>query len=206
MKPEIIIADDHKLFNEGLKQILCDDFEITAQVFDGRDVLPAVLEKTPQLILLDINLPGLKGLEIARELKPSFPKLKIAFITMYSEEAFVKAAKDIEVDGYILKESESDFLISSLKSILEGNTIFDPKLNVPFQNLHHEDYFVKEFSLSKREVEIIGLLKDGDSATRIAKKLNVSFETIKSHKKNIYLKLKINKLTELVQFAVANGI
>lgn len=125
---------------------------------------------------------------------------------MYSEDSFVKAAKDLNVDGYILKESESDFLIASLKSILAGNCIFDPKLNSSKSNLHHDDYFVKEFSLSKREIEIIKLLINGHSSVQIAEKLFVSFETVKSHKKNIYFKLGINKLADLVQFAITKGI
>lgn len=206
MKPDIIIADDHKLFNHGLYQLLSNDFNVIAQVFDGREVIPAVMKRTPNLIILDINLPNIKGFEIAKQLKHSFSKIKVVFITMYSEDSFVKAAKDLNADGYILKESESDFLIASLKSILEGNCVFDPKLATLQTNLHHDDFFVKEYSLSKREIEIIKLLKNGYSSVQIAEKLFVSFETIKSHKKNIYLKLKINKLTELVQFAVANGI
>ena len=206
MKPDIIIADDHKLFNHGLYQLLRTDFNIIAQIFDGREVIPAVMKRIPHLIILDINLPNIKGFEIAKDLKHSFSKIKVVFITMYSEDSFVKAAKDLNADGYILKESESDFLIASLKSILEGNCVFDPKLATLQTNLHHDDFFVKEYSLSKREIEIIKLLKKGYSSVQIAEKLFVSFETIKSHKKNIYLKLKINKLTELVQFAVANGI
>lgn len=206
MKPDIIIADDHKLFNYGLYQILSTDFNIIAQIFDGREVIPTVLKKIPNLILLDINLPNVKGFEIAKELKHSFSKIKVVFITMYSEDSFVKTAKDLNVDGYILKESESDFLIASLKSILEGNCVFDPKLASQKTNLHHDDFFVKEYSLSKREIEIIKLLKNGDSSVQIAEKLFVSYETVKSHKKNIYLKLGINKLAELVQFAAANGI
>lgn len=206
MKPEIIIADDHKLFNHGLYHLLSHDFNVIAQIFDGREVIPAVLKRIPNLILLDINLPNINGLEIAKELKRSFPKVKIVFITMYSEDSFVKAAKDLKADGYILKESESNFLIDSLKSILEDNCVFDPKLDLLTANLHHEDFFVREYSLSKREMEIIKLLKDGFSSVQIGEKLFVGYETIKSHKRNIYLKLGINKLTELVQFAVANGI
>ncbi len=202
MKPEIIIADDHKLFNHGLLQILLNEFNVIAQVFDGREVIPAVIKNIPDLILLDINLPNIKGLEIAKELKHSFPKIKVVFITMYSEDSFVKAAKELNVDGYILKESESDFLIASIKSILEGNCVFDPKLGSPQTNLHHDDFFVKEYSLSKREIEIIKLLKNGHSSVQIGEKLFVSYETVKSHKKNIYLKLGINKLTDLIQFAI----
>ena len=201
-----MIADDHTLFNNGLKQILSNDFEVIAQIFDGKEVIPTLLQRLPELLLLDINLPHIKGLEIAKELKHSFEQLKVVFITMYSESAFVKAAKEVNADGYILKDSESDFLINSLKAILAGNVIFDPKLSSEKPNLHHDDYFAKTYTLSKREVEIIGLIKNGDSSSQIAQKLFVSYKTIKPQKKNIYLKLGINKLIDLVQFAVENGI
>jgi DNA-binding NarL/FixJ family response regulator len=206
MKPRIIIVDDHTLFNNGLKQILCDDFDIIDQIFDGKEVIPTILLKIPDLILLDINLPNIKGIEIAKELKRSFDKLKVVFITMYNESAFVKAAKDVNADGYILKDSESDFLINSLKSILAGSIIFDTKLNSEKPNLHHDDFFAKTYSLSKREVEIIAFLKNGESSAQIAQRLFISYETVKSHKKNIYFKLGINKLTELMQFAVQHGM
>ena len=117
MKPKIIIADDHTLFNNGLKQILSNDFDVIAQIFDGKEVIPTLLQRLPELLLLDINLPHIKGLEIAKELKHSFEQLKVVFITMYSESAFVKAAKEVNADGYILKDSESDFLINSLNVI-----------------------------------------------------------------------------------------
>jgi DNA-binding NarL/FixJ family response regulator len=206
MKPEIIIADDHKLFNNGLKQLLSDDFNVIAQIYDGRDVIPTVLLRIPQLIILDINLPNIKGLEIGKELKRSYENLKVVFITMYSESAFIKAAKDNNADGYILKESESDYLIKSLKSVLDGAKVFDNKLDTSVPNLHHDDFFVKEYSLSKREVEIIGLIRQGSSTSQIATALFVSDETVKSHRKNIFFKLGINKSSELIKFAIEKGI
>ncbi len=206
MKTEIIIVDDHVLFNNGLKQILSDNFEIIDQIFDGKDLIPSLLKKTPKIVLLDINLPSIKGLELAKELKKSFPPLKVIIISMYSESAFVTAAKELDVDGYILKDSDSDYLISVINLVLEGEKVFDKKLNSDKPNLHHDDYFAKTYSLSKREVEIIGFLKNGNSASQIANLLYISFETVKSHKKNIYLKLNINKLTEVVQFAIDNNL
>jgi DNA-binding NarL/FixJ family response regulator len=206
MKPKIIIADDHKLFNNGLKEILYNEFDIIAQIFDGKEVIPAVVRLLPSLILLDINLPNIKGLEIAQELKKSFEHIKVVFMTMYKEEAFVKAAKALDADGYILKESDSEFLIASLQLILAGKKVYDFKLDDQKLNLHHDDFFVKEYALSKREVEIIRYLKNGYSNNEIAEKINLSFETIKSHRKNIYLKLGLGKLPELIRFAQDKGL
>lgn len=201
MKYKIIIVDDHKLFNEGIKRILTTDFDVVAQIYDGREAIHAVQKYNPHLVLLDINLPNRKGLEIGQELKKAFSEVKIAFLSMYSEAGFVQSAKTMNADGYILKDSESTDLIEAVNKILQGEVFYDPKLDTQKYNLHHDDYFAKTYSLSKREVEIIGFIKNGFSSEEIAQKLFLSFETVRSHRKNIYLKLGINKLSELIHFA-----
>ena len=201
MKYKIIIVDDHKLFNEGIKRILTADFDVIAQIYDGREAIHAVQKYNPHLVLLDINLPNRKGLEIGKELKIAFSEVKIAFLSMYSEAGFVQSAKAMNADGYILKDSESTDLIEAINKILQGEVFYDPKLDTQKYNLHHDDYFAKTYSLSKREVEIIGFVKNGFSSEEIAQKLFLSFETVRSHRKNIYLKLGINKISELIHFA-----
>ena len=201
MKSKIIIVDDHKLFNEGIKRILDAEFEVVAQIYDGKDALHAVLIHKPHLVLLDINLPNKKGLEIGREIKQSFSDVKVAFLSMYNEAGFIQSARAMKADGYILKDTESDDLISAVKAILRGEVYYDPKLDTQKYNLHHDDYFAKTYSLSKREIEVISLVKIGCSSEEIAQKLFLSFETVRSHRKNIYLKLGINKLSDLIQFA-----
>ena len=206
MKYKIIIIDDHKLFNEGIKRILNADFDIVAQIYDGREAIHAVQKYNPHLVLLDINLPNRKGLEIGQELKKAFSEVKIAFLSMYSEAGFVQSAKAMNADGYILKDSESTDLIEAVNKILQGKVFYDPKLDTQKHNLHHDDYFAKTYSLSKREVEIISFVKNGFSSEEIAQKLFLSFETVRSHRKNIYLKLGINKISELIHFANKHNI
>jgi DNA-binding NarL/FixJ family response regulator len=201
MKYKIIVVDDHKLFNEGIKRILATDFEVVAQIYDGKEAVHAIHKYNPDLVLLDINLPNRKGLEIGQEIKKDFQNTKVVFLSMYSEAGFIQAAKAMNADGYILKDSESTDLIEAVTKILQGEIFYDPKLDTQKYNLHHDDYFAKTYSLSKREVEIISFVKNGFSSEEIAQKLFLSFETVRSHRKNIYLKLGINKLSDLIQFA-----
>lgn len=201
MKYKIIVVDDHKLFNEGIKRILTTDFDIVAQIYDGKEAIHAIQKYNPDLVLLDINLPNRKGLEIGQEIKKDFQNTKVVFLSMYSESGFIQAAKAMNADGYILKDSESTDLIEAVIKILQGEVFYDPKLDTQKYNLHHDDYFAKTYSLSKREVEIISFVKNGFSSEEIAQKLFLSFETVRSHRKNIYLKLGINKLSDLIHFA-----
>lgn len=201
MTYKIIVVDDHKLFNEGIKRILSIDFDIVAQIYDGKEAIHAIQKHNPDLVLLDINLPNRKGLEIGQEIKKDFPTTKVVFLSMYAEAGFIQAAKAMNADGYILKDSESTDLIEAVNKILKGEIFYDPKLDTQKHNLHHDDYFAKTYSLSKREVEIISFVKNGFSSEEIAQKLFLSFETVRSHRKNIYLKLGINKLSELIHFA-----
>lgn len=206
MKPKILIADDHTLFNEGVRQLLDGNYAIVGQVFDGKHVLAAIHEKTPDIVLLDINLPTINGFDLAVEIKHSFEKLKLIFLSMYNESKFIDQSKKLQVDGYLLKHSTKDELITGIESVLQGNIYYDPKLNQTSINLHHDDYFVKQFSLTPREVEIIGLIKVGLNSAEIAQKLFLSEETVKSHRKNVHFKLGITKISELIQFANQNGI
>lgn len=196
---KILIADDHRLFNDGLKYTFDGLYTIVSQVFHGRDVLPEVLKHSPHLVFLDINLPGMNGLELGKILKKDFPEIKLLYLSMYNESSFIRSAKELGANGYLLKDSSGDEIVDAVKKILEGGSVF---CEIRESNLHHEDYFVKNFSLSKREVEVISLIRQGCSSEEIAKKMHLSYETIKSHRKNIFYKLNISKVSELVRFAI----
>lgn len=204
MKPSLLIADDHNLFNEGVKNLLSENYEIVAQIYDGTGVIPAIQEKSPDVVILDINLPGINGLTLAREIKSGFPAVKIIFLSMYMEMRFVEEAKRLKVNGYLLKHSTKEELTGGIEQMLAGNDFWDPKLDR--DKPAEDDLFVKKFSLSPREIEIIGLIRSGFSTQEIAQKLCLSHETVKTHRKNIYYKLNISKSTELIRFANENGI
>lgn len=199
---KILIADDHQIFNDGLKTILAPHFNVVSQVFHGRDVIPALLKFNPKIAVLDISFPVISGLELGKEIKKNFTELKIIYLSMYNEANFVQAAIDIGADGYLLKDSSGDDIVSAIQKIENGEQYFDKNLSQNQPNLHHNDYFVRQYSLSKREIEVISLIRQGLSSEKIAVELLVSFETIKSHRKNIFMKLGFNKIAELVQFAL----
>lgn len=206
MKPKLLIADDHILFNEGIKQLISEHFEVVSQVFDGKDVVQIIQITQPDIILLDINLPTINGLDLAKELKQSFASLKIIFLSMYTEPRFVEQSKQLQVDGYLLKNSTKEELIKGIAAVLNGNIYYDPRLNQTKISLHHDDFFVKQFSLTPREVEIIRMIKDGMNTGEIAERLFLGLETVKTHRKNIYYKLSITKSTELIKFAIDHNL
>jgi DNA-binding NarL/FixJ family response regulator len=206
MKSKILIADDHVLFNDGVKNLLSESFDIVAQVYDGKQVLSAIHLNKPELVLLDINLPNINGFEIAAEIQTDFSDVKIVFLSMYNEDKFVEQAKHLNVSGYMLKHSTKEELVFAVNAAIKGEQSFDSKLIQKATNNHSDDYFVKQFSLTPREIEIIKFIRTGNSSNEIAQLLFLSEDTIKTHRKNIYYKLGINKVSELIEFAQKNGI
>lgn len=199
----ILIADDHRLFNDAVAAMLRPMFKSIWQTFDGRDLLYAIQTHSPDLLLLDINLPNLNGIEAARMLRRNTPSLKIILVTMYNHSHFVSEAKSIGLEGYLLKDSPSDVLIDGIKTVLSGGYFFDPKLQK--QNNSTDDDFVKGFLLSRREKDVIKGLLAGKTSEQIANDLSIAYETVKSHRKNIYLKLGINSLVELIHISREQG-
>ncbi|MBA4850559.1 response regulator transcription factor [Emticicia sp. BO119] len=206
LTPKLLIADDHILFNEGVRQLLSEKYEVVGQVYDGKDVLSAIHLKKTDVILLDINLPSINGFDLAKEIKRAFDTVKIIFLSMYTEPRFIEQSKFLEVNGYLLKNSTKEELIEGIESVLRGETYYDTKLQFTKISLHHNDFFVKQYSLTPREIEIVRMIKDGMSTSQIAEKLFLGQETVKTHRKNIYYKLSITKSTELIKFAIENNI
>ena len=205
----ILIADDHLLFNDGLRNLLTFEhspYLIVDQVFSGNEVIPAIHKVNPEVLLLDINLPHRNGLDIARQVVDDFPTVRVVIISMYSYQKFVDELKQIGVAGYLLKSASQQELLSCLHSVMQGVPYFDGKLNGKEVALHGDDEFVKKFKLSPRELEIIVLMKQGLSTPDIAKQLFLAEETVKTHRKNIYYKLDIKTLAELIRFAIEQGL
>ncbi|GAB3909224.1 response regulator transcription factor [Larkinella knui] len=205
----ILIADDHQLFNDGLRTLLTFEgspFKVIEQVYSGSDVIPAIHLVNPDLVLLDINLPNRNGLDIARQVASDFPSVQVVIISMYSYRKFVDELKKIGVAGYLLKSASKQELIACLQNVMKGIAYFDATLNGKSATLHQGDDFVKKFKLSSRELEIIVLMKQGLATPEIAIQLFLSEETVKTHRKNIYYKLKIKNLAELIRFVSEQGI
>ncbi|GAA4454078.1 response regulator transcription factor [Nibrella saemangeumensis] len=205
----IVIADDHQLFNDGLKKLLTYEgspYQVVDQVYTGPEVVPAIHKHRPEIVLLDINLPGRNGIDIARQLAKEYPAVRIIIISMYSYEKFANELKQIGVPGYLLKSASNKQLSLCLQRVMEGKTYFDADLDGHVELLYKDDDFIKRYNLSRREIEIIKLIKLGLPASVIAEKLFLSEETVKTHRKNIYYKLNINSVAQLIQFANDLGL
>ncbi|QIP12654.1 response regulator transcription factor [Spirosoma aureum] len=205
----ILIADDHQLFNDGLRTLLTFEgspFQVVGQVYRGDDVILGIHQLQPDVVLLDINMPHRNGIDVARQIVRDYPTVRVVIISMYNYQKFVDELKEIGVAGYLLKSASQQELISCLQSVITGGRYFDIKLNGKAAALHQEDEFVKRFKLSPRELEIIVLMREGLSAPEIARQLFISEETVKTHRKNIYYKLDINNLAELIRFANEHGL
>jgi len=203
-KIKIIIADDHTLFINGLQLLLKDEswIEMIDIANDGKELLNILTKTKPDLILLDINMPALNGLDAARFIKQSYSSIKIIILSTYSDEHLVNKAKQAGVNGYLLKNSSKDELLQTIRLVMKNIASF-PYLKLTEENLFdREDNFLKQFNLTKREIEILQLLKNNFTNQQIANKLFLSIYTIETHRKNIMQKLNLNSPAALIKFII----
>ena len=163
-------------------------------MFSGKDVLDAVHRTQPNLVLLDINMPHLNGLDAADKLLKNYPAVRIIMLTMYNDRKFVEDCQRMGVPGYILKNSGVDEVLNAIETVLAGKRYYDPKLTKSTTpNQHADDSFQKQFQLTRREIEIIGLVGQSFTNDEIAEELFLSVATVKTYRNNSNLKLGINK-------------
>ena len=206
MAIKIMIADDHSMIREGLKSLLEleGDIQVVAEAEDGVDCLEKLKICTPDVLLLDINMPRKNGLEVLQTLKSSKSKVKVLVLTVHNEVEYLMKAVDIGVDGYILKDSESAELKKAIFSIVEGENYIQPSL-IPSLNskmIEKNRDEGKIESLTKRELEVLKLLAVGMYNKEVAEKLNISERTVKNHVSNIFKKIEVTDRTQAAVFAL----
>jgi DNA-binding NarL/FixJ family response regulator len=206
MSIRILIADDHVLFNDGLKSLIDGEpgLQVCGQVYCGAEVLPAIRTHRPDIILLDINLPRITGIELIAQIKSMAPSLRIVMISMYTDKRFVEDCRRQDVPGYILKNASKAELIDTIQRIAEGHIYYDPKLHQDKQ--HAGDDFLRKFTLTRRELEIVYLIKENHTSQQIADKLFLSVFTVETHRRNINLKLGIKNPADLIHFIYQNQL
>ena len=201
MKPTIrlLIVDDHPFFSEGLINALrpYPEYEAVAAVQSGNDVLTAVRTHEPDVLILDINLPGITGLQLLPELKQKYASLKIMLLSMYMPADIRLQPEKQPIEAYVLKNSGTDVLLAALETINNGGRYFDP--NIQATNHHANDDFSRKLKLSSREIEILQLLKEGYSNKEISQHLFLSELTVKTHRKNIMTKMGAKNIADLLR-------
>ena len=210
MAVNVMITDDHSMIREGLKQLLEleGDFKVVAEAADGVECISKLEEVTPDVLLLDINMPNMNGLEVLQKMKEKKIKVKVLVLTIHSEVEYLLKAVDIGVNGYLLKDSESAELKKAINAVVSGDNYIQPSL-IPVLNakmIDRDKDVVKIESLTRRELEVLKNLSYGMYNKEIAEKLDISERTVKNHISNIFKKIEVTDRTQAAVFAIRNNL
>jgi DNA-binding NarL/FixJ family response regulator len=223
MKTRIVIIDDHQLFREGVKRILDfeEDFEVVAEGADGSEVLSIVEQYKPDVVIMDINMPNINGIEATRQLVKTYPNTKVLILSIHDDENYVTHALQTGAMGYLLKEMDADALIEAVRVVAEGGSYLHPKVthnlvkeyrrlatedqNGAAKGQQKQEVRLPLHLLTRRECEVLQLLADGKSNRSIGEALFISEKTVKNHVSNILQKMNVNDRTQAVVMAIKNG-
>lgn len=208
---KILIADDHSMVREGLKQLieLEDDIEVIDQAGDGSEAIKKIIGCNPDVVLLDINMPRMNGLEVIKYLNENNIPTKTLILTIHNEVEYLYKAFEIGVQGYVLKDSESDVLIKAIRTIYNGESYIQPNMaSLLFKRMNNkrEDKEVGFNKLTKREIEVLKLITEGMLNKEIAHNLCISEKTVKNHVSNIFKKINVSDRTQAAVYAIKNNI
>jgi DNA-binding NarL/FixJ family response regulator len=193
--PRIVFADDHRMVAEGIERLLDDDFELVALVEDGRKLLDIIERESPDLILSDINMPGGNGLEVLKTLRARGDNTPFVFLTMHAEPALAASAMRSGANGYVLKVSAGDELLSALHQVLAGGTYVTPSLGARYPRGRMADLH----ELTPKQREVLRLVGSGLRSKQIAAQLGLSVRTVEAHKYTIMQILDVHSTLELVR-------
>lgn len=205
----IALADDHKMFAKGIASLLEDDDDLRIEgIFSNGLALMEFLESHEvDVVLTDMNMPLLDGAGVIEAVKRLNPDLKVIVLSMYDDEAIFIKCQKLGADAYILKNADSDELIYTIKEVHEGSHIMNFQ-KVLSQNLDdgYTDYYKQKFKLSKRELQLVRMIKRGMTNREVAEELHLSIHTVEAHRKKIHAKLGVSSIAELVKKAFDLGI
>lgn len=205
----IIITDDHSMIREGLKQLLEleGDIQVVGEAGNGTECLQLISELHPDVVLLDINMPNMNGLQTLEKLRAMNNKQKVLILTIHNEVEYLMRAIEIGVNGYVLKDADSAVLKQAINAVFDGEEYID-KTMMPLmkEKLYSKKPLSNDERLTKREVEILKLLAEGLFNKEIAYQLSISEKTVKNHVSNIFKKIGVFDRTQAAVYAIRNNI
>lgn len=208
-KSRVLLADDHKIVLEGLRGLLQSEFEIIGEVEDGRALVAEAERLRPELVVADISMPNLNGIDAARLIKKIDERIRIVFLTMHADVTYAAGAFEAGASGFVLKHSAPQELISAMREALRGQTYVSPKIAGELIGaLQGKAPLTGELqpALSPRQREVLQLIAEGKSIKEIATTLKISTRTVEFHKYRIMEQLNIKTNAELVQYAIKHGV
>ena len=204
-RPRVLLADDHTLFRLGLKKLLEPDVEVVGAVEDGRALLAAVPKLKPDLVLVDISMPLLNGLDAMRQLKKSFPELRAIFLSVHANAAYAAEALRLGASGYLLKVCEASELLFAIGEVMRGRTYLTPLVTKETMQLLLNPP-ASQSPLTDRQREVLQLLAEGHSTKEVANLLNISTRTVEFHKARLMEVLGVHTRADLIKYAVTSGV
>lgn len=207
MQIEVVIVDDHIMVREGIKHLLemDGDIKVVGEAGDGEEGIKILEEKDPDILLLDINMPKMNGLEVLQKIQEKGIKRKVIILTVHNELEYLVKAMELESSGYVLKDSEIALLKKAIYSVYEGNTFIQPSLEPMLNQYLERPEEVEDDSLTRRETEVLRLIAEGLYNKEIANRLSISEKTVKNHVSSILKKIGVSDRTQAAVYAIKNG-
>jgi DNA-binding NarL/FixJ family response regulator len=208
----IVLADDHRIVRQGLRALLASeaDLEVIGEADDGREALELVRRLSPDVLVLDLMMPGLNGLEVARQLPRQSPGVRVVVLSMYDDEGFVLEALANGVSGYVLKDSNSSDLVHAVREVAAGRRYLSPPLSdraiEAYQQRAKVGTMDKHETLTTREREVLQLSAEGHTNSEIAARLGISTRTAETHRSRVMHKLGLHTQSDLIRYAIRRGI
>jgi two-component system, NarL family, response regulator NreC len=210
-KCKIVLADDHALIRQGLKKLIEENksLEVVGEAGDGLELLDVLDSITPDLIILDISMPHLRGVEVISEAKRLCPDVKILMITMHKSEQYFLCAMSAGADGYLLKEDSDNELLVAIDEVMNDIMYISPHLAEEFSDEVIKNYREKGIfpceTLTNREIEVLKHVAEGLTSKEIAEVLSISIRTVEHHRANLLKKLNLKNTADLIKHAIQNG-
>ncbi len=207
-----IVVDDHTLFREGLRRLLESeaDFQVVGEASDAIQALERVRELRPDVVLMDIGMPGMSSFEAARLVEKNYPGTRLIFLTMYEDEEYLLQCLDVGASGYVLKDSPAPKLISAVREVHQGRKYLSPQVLdklVNFRSGPLGSYGqARGSTLTPRESEVLKMIAEGNSVKEVARLLGLSVKTVEAHKFNLMRKLNIHNKAQLITYAIQRKI
>ena len=212
-KTRILLADDHTLFRQGIRTLLAAeaDFGVAGEAVNGQDAVEKSIEVRPDVVLMDIGMPGLSSFEATRQIRKNRPETRVLFLTMYDDEDYLVEGMEVGASGYVLKDSAAQQLVAAIRDVCRGGSYLSPRmlsqLVDDFRTRIKSDTRMPRFAtLTTREREVLKMLAEGSSVKEIAGDLSLSVKTVEAHKFNLMRKLDIHNKAQLVQYAIQKKI
>jgi len=212
MAIKILLADDHAIVRHGLAESMMkeEDMEVVGQAKNGLSAIDMVREKTPDVVVMDISMPDINGMDATREILRDFPKVKVIALSMHSAKKFVREMFKAGACGYLLKDCEFDELANAIRTVMKGKSYISPEITDvvvdSYVRTSTEDKSSVFSDLTKREREVLQLLAEGKTTKQIGLKLHISPKTVEAHRLRVMEKLDIDNVAQLTKYAIQEGL